>query len=409
MQNLPQISPTDLSQYLRLRSCDKYLWFRLRERATGQSVMEAFGIVPHPISPLLRDIGEQFESSVEKKVALSHRTIHATGKSVIAQNTQLISPLNSQMKDSNNDASSSSATLINDVIKDLSVGETVVLFQVPLAANIWGWHLTGLADLIRLERCKDNRYEILIADTKRSGSLMLGYWMQVALYAAMISARLGLDINSTIDSSYRIRIGILHRREDTNSEGSLHREAEQLLGVDDKLANLVISDDIEPYLWTASDLLEHQDSPAKRILELPMEDAFFALGVHCDGCTYQEYCLRQCHEQRDLSLIHIRPVEKQALWEVGIRTIDDLVKMGTSNEGEIIPNLSISRTPELSDSWNTQMSTYDNAPKRRKVVNDFTPRMRSRIQELILRATAIQTSRRKSGNLVRDFSRVSSN
>lgn len=50
--NSQRISPTDISQFVRLKQCERYLRFRLAERA-GQNFMKAYDVVPQRITPLL--------------------------------------------------------------------------------------------------------------------------------------------------------------------------------------------------------------------------------------------------------------------------------------------------------------------------------------------------------------------
>jgi hypothetical protein len=59
-----RLTPTDVSQFVRLEQCERYLRFRLAERA-GQEFMEEYGVVPQRITPLLSLSGSTFEPGVE--------------------------------------------------------------------------------------------------------------------------------------------------------------------------------------------------------------------------------------------------------------------------------------------------------------------------------------------------------
>jgi len=63
-----RISPTDVSQFVRLEQCERYLRFRLAERS-GRTFMREYDVTPQRITPLLSLSGREFEESVERKVA----------------------------------------------------------------------------------------------------------------------------------------------------------------------------------------------------------------------------------------------------------------------------------------------------------------------------------------------------
>src|SRR3954452_9377560 len=65
-----RITPTDVSQFVRLEQCERFLRFRLSERA-GQKFMEEYDVNPQRITPLLTLSGHDFEDGIE--VELSRR------------------------------------------------------------------------------------------------------------------------------------------------------------------------------------------------------------------------------------------------------------------------------------------------------------------------------------------------
>jgi hypothetical protein len=46
-----RISPTDVSQFIRLEQCERYLRLRLHERSAGMRFMVDYGVVPQSIPP----------------------------------------------------------------------------------------------------------------------------------------------------------------------------------------------------------------------------------------------------------------------------------------------------------------------------------------------------------------------
>src|SRR5215213_7966635 len=71
-----RISPTDVSQFIRLDQCERYLRLRLHERSAGIRFMHDYGVVPQSIPPLLTQSGSLFEQGVERVVASRFNTIN---------------------------------------------------------------------------------------------------------------------------------------------------------------------------------------------------------------------------------------------------------------------------------------------------------------------------------------------
>jgi len=69
-----RLSPTDVSQFVRLEQCERYLRFRLAERS-GRTILLEFDVAPQRITPLLSLSGRAFEESVEQKIGQQHRTV----------------------------------------------------------------------------------------------------------------------------------------------------------------------------------------------------------------------------------------------------------------------------------------------------------------------------------------------
>src|SRR5438874_13548340 len=74
-----RLTPTDVSQFVRMEQCERYLRFRLAERA-GQHFMEEYGVVPQRITPLLSLSGSTFEQGVEADLGKRFRTVQYAAK-----------------------------------------------------------------------------------------------------------------------------------------------------------------------------------------------------------------------------------------------------------------------------------------------------------------------------------------
>src|SRR5256885_17101955 len=73
------LTPTCISQFVRLEQCERYLRFRLAERA-GQKFMEEYDVIPQRITPLLSLSGSTFEEGIEESLGKKYRTVHYAAK-----------------------------------------------------------------------------------------------------------------------------------------------------------------------------------------------------------------------------------------------------------------------------------------------------------------------------------------
>src|SRR5215212_6559818 len=64
-----KVSPTDVSQFIRLEQCSRYLRLRLHERSSGREFMTDYGVWPQSIPALLTRSGSEFEAGTEAAVA----------------------------------------------------------------------------------------------------------------------------------------------------------------------------------------------------------------------------------------------------------------------------------------------------------------------------------------------------
>src|ERR1700739_3555297 len=131
-----RLNPTDVTQFVRLEQCERYLRFRLAERA-GQDFMEGYGVAPQRITPLLSRPGNNFEEGIETDLAKRLPTVNYAVKYGKSHN-----------RPENN------SEIVQEAGK-LPPGQTVLLFQARLEADLPGWLLRGDVDLLRLERSAD--------------------------------------------------------------------------------------------------------------------------------------------------------------------------------------------------------------------------------------------------------------
>src|SRR3954451_1002840 len=127
-----RISPTDVSQFVRLEQCERYLRFRLAER-DGQGFMRAYGVTPQRITPLLTLAGLEFEGRIEGQIARSFRSVSYSAKA-----------------DGEVDRPDDNQGVVAEA-RALAPGAAVVLFQPRLQVEVGGWLIRGDVDLLRLE------------------------------------------------------------------------------------------------------------------------------------------------------------------------------------------------------------------------------------------------------------------
>src|SRR5262245_35437156 len=162
-----RLTPTDVSQFVRLEQCERYLRFRLAERA-GQKFMEEYGVIPQRITPLLSLSGSTFEQGIESDLGKRFRTIQYAAKYALDHN-----------RPANN------AEVVAEA-KKLAPGQSVLLFQPRLEAELHGWLLRGDVDLLRLERPADGTLHVLIGDMKSTTEVKVEHRLQVAFYRLML-------------------------------------------------------------------------------------------------------------------------------------------------------------------------------------------------------------------------------
>jgi len=312
--NLPvhnhTLTPTDFSQFNRLSRCERFLRMRMHERSAGSGFLRDFDVAPQSIPPLLTRSGSEFEQRIEAEMRdhfpmenFVQTALLEQGKR-IADNERLLTR-----------------------IQKLGIGETLIITQPRLAATLGGWQLRGDLDILRLERDAGGSLSCLIADAKSSTSTKVEHRLQVAFYHAMLA-----QIFEQADvSCQRMGTAILYRgpadgaAQSGVNEDERHQAA-QVFGVENAFLEMIA--DAGAYLGEVQDLILGPGSLAARVASLPFEDLFFALDFKCDGCLYNEFCLKDSYLRGDISLVpYLSPRDKQALLDVHVTTVESLATL----------------------------------------------------------------------------------
>jgi hypothetical protein len=117
-----RISPTDISQYIRLDQCRRYLRLRFHERTHGLRFMQAYDVAPQSIPPILTLSGARFEDRVEQQAAAHIGTaIHCADAALKGEDAFIGEHQN---------------TVVLTHARDLVPGSSLLLFQPRLQVSI---------------------------------------------------------------------------------------------------------------------------------------------------------------------------------------------------------------------------------------------------------------------------------
>ena len=271
--------------------------------------MYDYNVAPQEISPLLTRAGAEFERRVED-VAGSIGTVRN-----LARERQGID------RDVDND-------VLLEVAQALRIGETLTLFQPRLRVALDDWDMTGDADIVRFERDESGLLDVLVVDMKATRAAKIEHRLQVAFYRAMLRQLLGAAgvAYRAIDTAILYR-GLADQGDAADPVEAARTAAERaaatrLFGVD---AQLELTPDPEAYQDAVRDLVTGANSIANQVVTLPFAEIPWHLTYKCDGCLYNEFCMKWAAEQDDLSLLpHLTEQEKRGLQRAGVKTTREL-------------------------------------------------------------------------------------
>jgi hypothetical protein len=307
-----KLSPTDIAQYIRLDQCRRYLRLRLVERNAGQKFLGAWDAQPQSIPPLLTLSGREFEQGAEAAIA-------AIGAAT------LVFTCSREEREAHG-LSDDNAFLVS-VAETLAPGRRAVIFQPLLRAEIEGWALTGVADAIDFQRDEQGTLSALIVDFKSTTAARMEHRLQIAFYLEMLEAVLapaGITPQTTLGVLYR---GAPSAEADSDDPVLAAQRADAMatFGVEGYLERIEDANALRRHVRS---LVLAETSEARRNLAQEFEQLPFHLNYVCDGCLYNQFCLRQSAETDNLSLIPFLKVgQKRALHDAGIRRCAELAEV----------------------------------------------------------------------------------
>jgi hypothetical protein len=318
------LSPTDVSQFIRLDQCQRYLKLRLKERHEGQGFLRDYDVAPQSIPPILTRSGARFEQEVEKDVAAAYPILK-------------LSADQRRIRDQVNDN-----LVILETVAALPNGAVNVLFQPRIDAVINGWRIRGDIDILRLERADNGHLKVLVADMKSTTTAKVEHRLQVAFYHEMLStifAEHGIEHDP-------IELGILYRgpadkglslsvseRQMVQERGA---DAHRTFGVHDAFLERI--EDAQSYIWAVRDLVTGDQSTARRVMAMDLDDVPYHLTYKCDGCLYNEFCMKRSAERDDLSVLpHLNEQDKRVLQRFDITTTRALASIKDLHDQALLP------------------------------------------------------------------------
>ncbi len=288
-----QIKPTDLSQFIRLDGCQRYLHFQLHPE-TKNALHARYGTRPVLLPQLLQDEGERFEQAVLDR--LKEHEQRERGYQVI-----------SFAKDDG-----VTATL---AALEQAARTPTILDQPWLEGQLGRWKVAGRADLIEVVRDKYGRLHALIADVKSSREERLEHRVQVAVYALLLQqlcTQAGLPLTRMVGA-------VVHQD-----------NAEDFRSLEDTRWQF----QLEPYLDLVHTLTEGDGAPLNLANTQPLDALPFALNARCDGCAHCTVCLPRAAERADLALVPtISRAARSALAAHDIHDLEALAALKVLNDG----------------------------------------------------------------------------
>ena len=320
------LTPTDIAQFLRLGECHRYLKMRQHERRKGNGFLHKYGVAPQAIPPLLTLSGQQFEQHIEEAARQKFNVIHCGEEALdnAVEEKDAAKVLRGEAPQARVDNQ-----LVIRLARTLPCGEAVLIFQPRLEAVLGNWDFTGDLDILRLDRDDVGKLTALIVDMKSTTKVKLEHRLQVAFYHDMLVSVLG---NANVAFA-KMDLGIVYRgpsraQGNTMTEEEMIQQAaaQRFLGVPDALLEVIA--DPENYLWEVKEMVFGMDCVINRIATAKFLDTAFHLTYKCDGCLYQQWCMKAAFQNDDLSLIPtLTASEKRTLHRLGLTTTAEVAAL----------------------------------------------------------------------------------
>jgi hypothetical protein len=291
------LAATTLAQFVRLESCERYLWYRLHQSETRELFRE-FRVTEQPLTPLLSQKGARHESEITEE-------LRADGRILVDLTDQDLEATVAELK--------------------RGASEARVLLQARVAGTIGAFPASGIADLVIVEPGESGGVRVTVGDAKASRRDRPEHRLQVAFYARLIrqlAETAGLDIEEMNGCIWRVPQGP-EDEQPSHFELRAYEEAVELLADD--------------------------DSRLVAVAAGQREAARFQLTYKCDGCLYNALCMRDAAETESLALVpFLSARDRAALEEHGVSTVREVAGLkGLPARGDYSSPLPSESDPEL--------------------------------------------------------------
>ena len=291
------LSATTLAQYVRLESCERYLWYRQHPGET-RDLFRTYRVTEQPLTPLLSEKGARHESAITEELAASGSVLVE-----LADGT------------------------VEDTVTELRLGvtEARVLLQARVQGTIGAFPCSGIADLVIVEPGEAGGVRVTVGDAKASRRDKPEHRIQVAFYARLIrqlAEQAGIEIEEMSGCIWRVPQG----------------------PDDDQPAVF----DLQAY-EEAVELLTDDESRLTAVAAGPREQARFTLSYKCDGCLYNAVCMREAADSEGLALVPFMTArDRAALERHGVTGLRDLAELkGLPARGDYTSPLPVEASEEL--------------------------------------------------------------
>ncbi len=282
-----RLTATDLADYVRLKSCERRLWYALHREETKR-LLEDYAIVRVALDEELAESGARHEAAALRDLASGAVLIDLTGQ-----------PSEQTYK----------------AIAASELGRTI-LYQATIEGRLGAVDGIGIPDAVEIS--KDSTAVLVrVIDMKASRREKVEHRLQVAFYCRLLRCRLAQTKKNGADSQA------------FSLSGAILRPADPLAAFDPA-----------PYERAIERLAAGSDSLIQRIIEAPRAEVEIHLARRCGGCPFHRLCSREAAEIRSLSLVHdLSPGERHRYESIGIETIDALAELKTPkpDEGRLVP------------------------------------------------------------------------
>lgn len=270
---MSRLSPTDLTGFLRLDSCERFLWYRLHPQETGR-LFEHWNLAEQFLTPLLAMRGAERETAC-------HRNLEGQGHRVV--DLRRGSP--------------------EDTLRHLRSAEAVTLVEAHVHGNLGEFTCGGRADVVQIRARGPKAVDLHVIDIKASRRDRVEHRVQVAIYCELLE-----QMTRGVGLKARLK-------------GSIWRLPEQQ-------ADQPTPFELSPCRQTVSQLVEPPAGVAWRMVRATREEARIHLTRRCVGCPYNALCMREAFETRSLSLVPFLGAREQSLLaRHGITRVEELAAL----------------------------------------------------------------------------------